>query len=69
MASDWHSVRFSELCDIWRGGSPRPIHDFIRESGIPWVKIADATSAGTRFIEKTKEYIPGLTLPKINSLP
>ncbi|MDK2944592.1 MAG: type restriction enzyme subunit [Mesotoga sp.] len=57
MASEWKHVKFSELCDIWRGGSPRPIHDFIRESGIPWVKIADATSSRTRFIEKTKEFI------------
>ena len=57
MGSEWKHVKFSELCDIWRGGSPRPIHDFIRESGIPWVKIADATSSRTRFIEKTKEFI------------
>ncbi|MFQ5779285.1 MAG: restriction endonuclease subunit S [Nitrospiria bacterium] len=53
----WKCAKFSELCGIGRGGSPRPIHDFIRESGIPWVKIADATSAKTRFIEKTKEFI------------
>lgn len=57
MADEWRRVRFSELCDITRGGSPRPIHEWIAPAGIPWVKIADASSANSRFIERTAEFI------------
>jgi len=55
--SEWKEYKFSELCDITRGASPRPIKDFISNEGMPWVKIADATSAESRFIEQTKERI------------
>jgi len=54
---EWREVKFQDLCKITRGASPRPIHDFLREHGIPWVKISDATASGTRFIEHTREYI------------
>ena len=57
MLTDWHEVVFSDFCDITRGGSPRPIHDYIATVGIPWVKIADVARSGTRFIDKTKEFI------------
>jgi len=57
MKSEWKEYKFSELCDITRGASPRPIKDFISSEGMPWVKIADATSSESRFIEQTKERI------------
>lgn len=57
MAGEWRDVKFSELCDISRGASPRPIQEWISNEGIPWVKIADATSANSRFINRTNEYI------------
>ncbi|MFA7437095.1 restriction endonuclease subunit S [Castellaniella sp.] len=57
MATEWRNVKFSELCSISRGASPRPIHDWIVDEGIPWVKIADATSAGSRYIGRTNEFI------------
>jgi len=57
MGSNWQTVKFSDVCDIWRGGSPRPIHEWIMPQGIPWVKISDATAAGSRYIERTKEFI------------
>lgn len=53
----WTEYKFSELCDITRGASPRPIHDFISNTGIPWIKIADATASDSRFITKTNESI------------
>lgn len=52
----WHTKKISECCDVARGASPRPIHDFIGDD-IPWVKIADATAAGSFFIFETKEKI------------
>lgn len=57
MGSEWSEYRFGELCDISRGASPRPIKDFIAGSGMPWVKIADATSSESKFISATKEKI------------
>ncbi|MDP0122275.1 restriction endonuclease subunit S [Glaesserella parasuis] len=55
--SSWKKVRFSEICDITRGGSPRPIQEYMANDGVPWIKISDATASNSRFIEKTKEYI------------
>jgi len=57
MANNWEEIRFGDLCSIVRGGSPRPIHDFLREEGIPWIKISDATATNSRYIKKTKQFI------------
>ena len=57
MGEVWPQVPLGELCDVSRGGSPRPIHEWIQPSGIPWVKISDATSNDSRFISRTKEFI------------
>ena len=54
---EWREVKLSDCCEITRGGSPRPIHDYIVPSGTPWVKIADATNENSRYISKTKEFI------------
>ena len=54
---EWKEVRLGEVCNIRRGSSPRPIKDFLSNSGMPWVKIADATESNSRFIEKTNEFI------------
>ena len=42
---------------VKRGGSPRPIHDYLVPQGLPWVKIADATASPSRFLTKTKDFI------------
>ncbi|MBB6481535.1 restriction endonuclease subunit S [Spirochaeta isovalerica] len=55
--SEWQECKISEFCTITRGGSPRPIHDYLSQEGTPWVKIADATENASRFITKTKECI------------
>ncbi|WP_051284233.1 restriction endonuclease subunit S [Desulforegula conservatrix] len=57
MSSDWRSYQFQELCDIKRGASPRPIHDYLGDEGMPWIKIADATAEDSRFIRTSKERI------------
>ncbi len=53
----WTQHRLADLCEITRGASPRPIHDWIATTGIPWVKIADATATASRYIEQTRERI------------
>lgn len=55
---DWEQRKFSELVQIERGGSPRPIDDFITDApnGLNWVKIGDAPTQGN-YITKTAEKI------------
>lgn len=55
---DWEQRKFSDLVQIERGGSPRPIDDFITDSpdGLNWVKIGDAPAQGN-YITKTAEKI------------
>jgi type I restriction enzyme S subunit len=57
MSSEWQTAPFSKFCDITRGASPRPIHDYLSNEGMPWIKIADATAENSRFISSTKEKI------------
>lgn len=54
----WKWVRLGDLLDIARGGSPRPIKDFITtaENGINWIKIGD-TEKGGKYINSTAEKI------------
>ena len=54
----WEQRKFSDLVLIERGGSPRPIDDYITDApdGLNWVKIGDAPSQG-RYITKTAEKI------------
>ena len=56
-AVEWQEYEFADLCDITRGASPRPIHDWISDDGIPWLKIADASAAESRYIVQTRERI------------
>lgn len=54
----WEQRKFSKLVLIERGGSPRPIDNYItnKSNGINWVKIGDAPKEG-RYITKTAEKI------------
>ena len=54
----WEQRKFSDLVIIERGGSPRPIEDYITDSadGLNWVKIGDAPEQGN-YITKTAEKI------------
>lgn len=56
-ANKWKITTLGSVAKISRGSSPRPIHDFITSSGIPWVKIADATASPDRYLSSTKEFI------------
>jgi type I restriction enzyme S subunit len=54
----WTTKRLEEVCQIERGGSPRPIQNFITtdSNGLNWIKIGDATASG-KYIYKTEEKI------------
>ncbi|MDI9222671.1 restriction endonuclease subunit S [Pantoea sp. EA-12] len=53
----WLVKPLGDSLEIKRGGSPRPINDFIRPTGYPWVKIADATASISPFLFKTSQFI------------
>lgn len=54
----WQLKKLGEIFVIERGGSPRPIEDYISKSddGINWIKIGD-TKGVTKYITKTQEKI------------
>ena len=58
MKKGWQTKTLGEICEIERGGSPRPIQNFITTdpNGINWIKIGDATASG-KYIYKTEEKI------------
>lgn len=53
---EWKTVTLGGIFDIARGGSPRPIDNFITDdqNGVNWVMISDATS---KYITSTKKRI------------
>ena len=54
----WEWVRLGSVLEIARGGSPRPIQQYLttEPDGINWIKIGD-TDKGGKYIYKTKERI------------
>jgi type I restriction enzyme, S subunit len=58
MKAGWQTKTLGDACQIARGGSPRPIQDFMTDDpdGVNWIKISDATASG-KFIYVTKEKI------------
>lgn len=54
---EWKDELLSHYVDITRGASPRPIIKYIKDGVFPWVKIGDATSSHSIFINSTKEKI------------
>ena len=57
MPEDWRIGTLGEYIEIKRGGSPRPIQNFITDKGCKWLKISDVTSLQTPFIYDIKESI------------
>ncbi len=43
--------------EIKRGGSPRPIQDFLSDEGLRWLKISDVTSLSSPYVLEIKERI------------
>jgi len=64
----WEKEKMDTLMTIVRGGSPRPIENFLGGT-YPWIKIGDATKGDDLFITKTKEAITEEGLHKTRLLP
>lgn len=54
----WDKAFLGDVCEIARGGSPRPIQDYLTDDpeGINWIKISDATES-EKYIFKTNQKI------------
>ena len=54
----WEWVRLDYICEIARGGSPRPIKQYLTDEpdGVNWIKIGDSDK-GSKYINSTKEKI------------
>lgn len=54
----WEWVRFGDISEIERGGSPRPIKDYLttEKDGFNWIKIGD-TDIGGKYISSANEKI------------
>ena len=55
---EWEEITFGEYVDIYRGGSPRPIENYITDNpnGVNWIKIGDV-KPNEKYINKTEECI------------
>lgn len=54
----WEEKTLGEVCEIERGGSPRPIKSYLTTAptGLNWIKIGD-TSPNSKYIYSVKEKI------------
>ena len=52
MSRQWTYKRIGEVCIVERGGSPRPIDDYITEEadGVNWIKITKDATRSIRII-------------------
>lgn len=64
----WEREPLGKYVTIKRGGSPRPIHDYISETGLNWLKISDVTGVDSPFIFEIKEKIKEEGLSKTTFL-
>lgn len=58
LPAKWEFVRLNYVAIIARGGSPRPIKEYLTDSpdGLNWIKIGD-TEKGGKYINQTRERI------------
>lgn len=58
LPNDWKALDLGNYAQIYRGGSPRPIQDYLTTSdtGVNWIKIGDV-STDAKYITSTEEKI------------
>ena len=55
--ASWVCATLGDFVEIKRGGSPRPIQDYLSDTGLRWLKISDVTSLISPFVADIKEHI------------
>ena len=57
MPTTWKKATIGDVVSVVRGASPRPIQDYMSETGMPWVKISDASASVSKYLFRTAECI------------
>ena len=57
MPTTWEKATIGDVVSVIRGASPRPIQDYMSQTGMPWVKISDASSSVSKYLFRTAECI------------
>jgi len=60
----WEDGVLGDFVTIKRGGSPRPIQEYITDKGLRWLKISDVTSLSSPFVIDIAECIKETGLKK-----
>ena len=62
---NWENVELGDVCEVVRGGSPRPIIDYITDEpdGVNWLKIGDVKETD-KFFTHANEKIKPSGIPK-----
>lgn len=55
----WEVKKLGEVIDVYRGGSPRPIQEYItdKSTGINWIKIGDTSATGKYIVSANEKII------------
>ena len=58
--NNWNEVELGSICEVVRGGSPRPIIDYITEEpdGVNWLKIGDVSETDKYFTHANERIKP-----------
>lgn len=57
MPSHWKTGVLGDYVTVKRGGSPRPIQEYLSDEGLRWLKIADVSGISGPYILEIKEHI------------
>jgi type I restriction enzyme S subunit len=53
----WEAGTVGDYVEIHRGASPRPIQNFLSNTGLRWLKISDATNSNSPYIIEIEDHI------------
>jgi len=59
-SAPWKHIIFGDMVNIYRGGSPRPIENFIttNPNGLNWIKIGDVRPKDKYIVQTSEKIIP-----------
>jgi type I restriction enzyme S subunit len=59
-SGEWERISIDKVITVARGGSPRPIQDFLTNfsNGINWIKIGDTSSKSKYIVNSVEKIIP-----------
>ena len=55
--SSWVKGTLGDFTEVKRGGSPRPIQEYLSDTGLRWLKISDVTSLQSPYVIDIKDHI------------